>query len=133
MDEFNTTRIVFGTIPAMHRGKNAIRGRLQGHVKVLSNAIGGGEKTDQILRHIQWLDGTDTQSFNRRFIQNAAEQVEKFETRRKVAAIRAQVDAAQDDLAISGACQTLHFRGDRIGRQTTRFAAHKRDYAKGTA
>ena len=37
-DEFDTARVVFGAIPAMHRAKDAVGAGLQRHVEVLGDA-----------------------------------------------------------------------------------------------
>src|SRR5207245_3809658 len=39
-NEFNTARVVLGTIPAVHGSEDAIRARLQRHVEVLGKPFG---------------------------------------------------------------------------------------------
>ena len=46
VDEFDAAGVVFGTVPAVHGGKDAVGGGLQGHVEMLGDAVGPGEEID---------------------------------------------------------------------------------------
>ncbi len=55
--------VVFGTIPAVHGGKNAVGRGLQRHVEVRREAIGGGEKIDK-SGDVERLDGADAEALD---------------------------------------------------------------------
>ena len=46
VDELDAAGVVFGAIPAVHGGEDAVGGGLERHVEVLGDAVGGGEEFD---------------------------------------------------------------------------------------
>ena len=46
VDEFDAAGVVFGAIPAVHGGQDAVGGGLEGHVEVVGDAVGAGEEVD---------------------------------------------------------------------------------------
>ena len=99
-------------------------------MKMRGDAIVGREEVDEILGNIERLDGADAEALDGRFVEDATEQVEEFYARREVAAVGAEVDAAENDFAESGTGETLDFGDYGLRRQAARFAADERDYAE---
>jgi hypothetical protein len=148
VDEFDAAGVVLGAIPAVHGGENAVRGGLQRHVEVLGDAIGPGEEIDEVLGDVEGLDGTDAKPLDGSFVEDAAEKVFKFDAGREVAAIGAEVDAAEDDFA-RGERRARRFGMDRqeclshgealdfvdygVWREAAALAANEGDNAVGTA
>ena len=133
VDEFDAAGIVFGAIPAMHGGEDAVGSGLQGHVEVGSDAAVGGEKFDEVLRYVEGFDGADAKAFDGGFAEDAAEEIEKFDARREIAAISAEIDAAEDNFAEAGIGKALEFGEDGLRGQAAGLAADKGDDAEGTA
>ena len=61
-----------------------------------------GKEFDEILGDVEGLDGADAEAFDGGFVEDAAEEVFEFDAGRKVAAVGAEVDAAEDDFAGAG-------------------------------
>ncbi len=148
MDELDAAGVMFGAIPAVHGGENAVGGGLQGHVEVLGDAIGGSEEIDQVSRDVKGLDGADAEAFDGGFVEDAAEEVFEFDAGGEVAAVGAEVNAAENDFAgwKRGAqrfgvdrqeclshCEALNFADDRVWREAAALAADERDYTVGAA
>ena len=133
VNEFDAAGVVLGAIPAVHGGENAVGGGLQGHVEVLGDAIGGGEEVDQVLRDIERFDGADAETLDGGFAEDAAEEGFEFDARGKIAAVSAEVDAAENDFAEARLREALDFMNDGIGREAAAFAADERDNAIGAA
>jgi len=162
VDEFDAACVVRGAIPAVHGGEHAVGRGLQGHVEVLGDAIGRGEEFDEVVGDVEGLDGADAETFDGGLIEDASEEVFEFDARGKVAAVGAEVDAAEDDFArwekggqrVGGdRRECLVYRGwvrrdrqeclsyrelpnfldDRIGWEAAAFATDKWDDAVGTA
>src|SRR5450631_719149 len=132
-NELQAPGIVVGAIPAVHGGENAIVSRLQGHMKMLGQAIVVREKPDQIASHIHGFDGADAQTLDRCFVENAAKQIAECYTRRKIPAVRSQIDSAEDNLADAGSGEPVHFVYDRFRWQAAAVAADKWNHAVGAA
>ena len=147
VDELNAAGVMLGAVPAMHGGENAVGGGLQGHVEVLGDAVGPGEEIDEVLGDVERLDGTDAKALDGGFIEDAAEEVFEFDAGGQIAAVGAEVDAAEDDFASverdalrSGVdrqeClphrEVPNFMDDDIGWEAAAFAANEGDYAIGT-
>jgi len=130
MDQFDAAGVMFGAIPAMHGGENAVGSGLQRHVEVRRDAVSGGEKVDQVLGDVERLDGADAQALDGSFAEDAAQQVKKFDARHEVAAVGAEVDTAENDFTESGFRETLDFREYRLRRQATGLAADERNYTE---
>ena len=81
VDEFDAASVVLGAIPAMHGREDAVRSGLQGHVEMLSDAIGAGEKFDEVLRDVERLDGADAQAVESSLVENLTEEIFKFDFR----------------------------------------------------
>ncbi len=133
VDEFDAAGVVLGAIPAVHGGEDAVGSGLQRHVEVLGDAIGPGEEIDEVLGYIKWLDGADAEALDGGFAEDASEKVFEFDARRKVAAVGAEVDAAENDFAIAGFGEALNFLDDRTRRQAAALAAYKGDDTIGAA
>src|SRR6266478_5539653 len=61
-------------------------------------------------------------------LKNPAEEVFEFDTRRKVAAIGAEVDPAEDDFLISGFAEIPDFLNDGFRRKAPASSTHKRNH-----
>ncbi len=133
MDKLDATGIVFRAIPAAHGGENAVGTGLQRHVKVPGEAIGWSKKFDEILSDVERFDGTDTETLDGSFVQDAAEKVKKLESRSEIAAPRAEIDAAENDFTEAGGAEAAKFLEDELGRKTAAFAADKGNHAEGAA
>ena len=132
-DEFNAAGIVFGAVPTMHGGEDAVRGRLQRHVEMRGDTIGGSKEINEVGGNVERLDGADPKAFDRSFVEDTAEKIEECDAGRKVAAVGAEIDAAENDLAKAGVGETLNFRNDRGWRETAGLAANKRDHTERAA
>jgi len=133
VDELDASSVMLGAIPAMHGGEDAVGSGLQGHVKMRGDAVVAREEVDQILGNIERLDGADAQAFHGSFVLDTVEEVEKFNSRREVAAIRAKVDAAENDLAESGIGEALDLGEDHWRWEAAGFSPDKWDYAERAA
>jgi len=102
-------------------------------VKVLGEAIGRSEKIDEVLRDVERFDGADAEPFDRGFAENAAEEIFEFDAWRKIASVGAEVDAANNDFAVSRFAEVLDFPDDCFGRQAAAFATDEGDHAVGAA
>src|SRR5258707_15833212 len=98
-------------------------------MEVLGDAVGPGEEIDEVLRNVERLDGTDAEALDGGFAENAAEEVFKFDARGQIAAVGAEVDAAEDDFAVTRSAELPDFLDDGIGRETAALAANKGDNA----
>lgn len=98
-DELDAAGVVLGAVPAVHGSEDAVGAGLQRHVEVLGDAIDPGEEFDEILGDVEGLDRADAETFDGGFVENAAEKRFEFDAGRKVAAVGAQVDAAENDFA----------------------------------
>ena len=67
-DEFDPACVVLGAIPPMHRGENSVGPGLQRHVEMLRDARRRCEQRDEILRHVERLDGTDAEARDFRLV-----------------------------------------------------------------
>ncbi len=85
---------------------------MQRHVEVLGDAIGGSKEIDEVLGNIEGLDGTDAEPFDRRFVEDAAKEIFEFHAGRKIAAVGAEVDPAENDFAVPRFAETLDFLDD---------------------
>src|SRR6266581_8732072 len=101
-DELDTAGIMLGAVPAVHGGENAVGAGLQRDVEVPGEAIGRRKEFDEVSRNVQRFDGADAKALDCGFTQNPAEEVFQFDAGRKVTAIGAEVDPAEDDFLISG-------------------------------
>jgi hypothetical protein len=117
-DQFNAAGIVFGAVPTMHGGEDAVGGRLQGHVEMRGDAIGGGKEIDEVGANVERFDGADAETLHGSFVEDAAEKVEEFDARRKIAAVCAEIDAAENNFTKAGVGETLNFRNNRVRRET---------------
>ncbi len=133
VDEFDAAGVVLGPIPAMHGGEDAIRGGLQRHVEVRSDAIGDGKEFDEVLGDVEGFDGADAQALDGGFVKDAAEEIEKFDARGEVAAVGAQIDAAENDFAKTGVSEALYFGEHGLRRQAAGFAANEWNHTEGAA
>jgi len=130
VDELDAAGIVFGAVPAMHGREDAVDAGLQRHVEMLGHAFSSGEEMDEIARDVKGLDGADAKTLDRCFIENAAEQIFEFDAGKKIAAVSAEVDAAQNDLAVSRFAEALDFLDNGFRRQAPAFSADERDDAE---
>jgi len=129
MNEFDAAGVVLGAIPAVHGGENAVGGGLQGHVEVLGHAVGPGEEIDEVLGNVEGLDGADAEALDGGFTEDAAEKIFKFDARGQIAAVRAEVDATEDDFAVTRIAESPDFLGDGIGWEAAALAANEGDNA----
>src|SRR6266851_1700957 len=127
VDEFDAAGVVLGAIPAVHGGQDAVGGGLQGHVEMLGDAVGGGKEIDEVLGDVERLDGADAEAFDGGFVEDAAEEVFEFDAGGEVAAVGAEVDAAENDFAVARIGEALDFVNDCVGWEAAALAADKGD------
>ena len=132
-DELDAAGVVLGAVPAVHGGEDAVGAGLQRHVEMLGDAIGPGEEFDEVLGDVERLDGADAETFDGSFVEDAAEESFEFDARGKVAAVGAEVDAAEDNFAEAGFAEALNFLKDHFGREAAAFSANEGDDAIGAA
>ena len=126
-DEFNAAGIMFGAIPAVHGREDLVGSRLQRHVEMRGEAIGGGEKIDEVGGNVEWFDGTDAETLHGSFVENAAQKIEKFDSGRKIAAVGAEIDATENDFVKAGIGKSLNFRNNGSDGKAAGFSANKRN------
>jgi hypothetical protein len=124
---------MLGAVPAVHGGEDAIGARLERHVKVPGNALGGSKKVDKILGNVQRLDGADAETLDGGFVEDAAEEVFEFNAGREVTAVSSEVNPAEHDFAVSRSAELLYFLDDSFRREAAASAANKGDHAKRTS
>src|SRR6202022_943017 len=100
---------------------------------MLGDAVGGSEEINEVLCNVEGLDGADAEALDRCFVENAAEEVFEFEAGGKIAAVGAEVDAAENDFAVSRFAELLYFPDDCFRWQTAASPADERDDAVGAA
>ena len=100
---------------------------------MLRNALGRREERDEVFGDVQRFDRADAQPLDRRFVEDAAEQINEFNAWRKIAAIRAEIDAAEDDFSIAGVAKALNFVDHLVGRKAAAFSPDERNHAVGAA
>src|SRR6266571_467904 len=127
-DELDTAGIMLGTVPAVHGREDAVGAGLQRDVEVLGEAIGRSKEFDEVLRDVQRFDGADAKALDCGFTQNPAEEVFQFDTKRKVAAIGAEVNPAEDDFLISGFAEIPDFLDDGFRGKAPASSADKRNH-----
>ena len=102
---------------------------MQRHVEVLGDAIGGSKEIDEVLGNIEGLDGTDAEPFDRRFVEDAAKEIFEFHAGRKLAAVVAEVDSAENDFAVPRFAETPDLLNHGAGWETAALAADERNDA----
>src|SRR6266700_4085563 len=127
-DELDTAGIMLGAVPAVHGREDAVGAGLQRDVEVLGEAIGRGKEFNEVFRDVQRFDGADAKALNCGFTKNPAEEVFEFDTRRKVAAIGAEVDPAEDDFLISGFAEIPDFLNDGFRGKAPASSADTRNH-----
>ena len=108
-DEIDAAGVVFGAVPAMHGGEDAVGSGLQRHVEMFGEARRGGEECDQIAGNVERFDGAEAQAFDGSFIENLAKEIEKIVARRKITAPGAEIDAAENDFFVAGIGEAANF------------------------
>src|SRR5271170_5739987 len=89
---FDALGIMAGTIPAVHGAKDAVGTGLQRHVKMRRQAIRRSHQRDEFLGDVLRLDGAEPKLFERRFFENAMNDIGKAGAGREIAAIRTKID-----------------------------------------
>ncbi len=64
-------------------------------MEMLGDAIGAGEEVDEVLGDVLGLDGADAEAFDGGFVEDAMEEIDEFNAGGEVAAVGAEVDAAE--------------------------------------
>jgi hypothetical protein len=95
--------------------------------------MGAGEEFDEVLGDVERFDGADAQAFNGGFVEDTAEQIEKFDAGSEIAAVSAEVDAAEYDFAETGIGEALDFGDDGAWRKATGLATDEGNDAEGAA
>lgn len=131
-NQLDTSRIVFGAIPAVHGGEDAVGGGLQRHVEMWREAPVRGEKIHEVGRDVKRFDGTDAETFDSRFAEDRFQEIEKFYFGRKIVAVGAEIDTAEDDFLVAGTGEALNFGDDSIDGEAAGFSAHEGDDAERT-
>ena len=117
-NQLDAARIVFGAIPAMHGGEDAIRRGLQRHVEVGREAVIRSKEIDQVLGDVERFDGTDAQALDRSFVEDLTKEIDEFIARGEIAAIGAEIDAAENDFAKARFREAANF-GENCGATRT--------------
>ena len=99
---------------------------------MLGEPLGRGKKLHKILGHVHGLDGADAQPLDGGLIQDSTEQVFELNARRKLAAVGAEIDPAQDDFAIARLAEFLELSNYGVRRQAAALPANKGNHAKRT-
>jgi len=99
VDKLDAAGVMLGAVPAVHGGEDAVGGGLERYVEMLSDAISAGEEVDEVQGEVLGLDGADAEAFEGSFVEDAAEEADEFYAGGEVAAVRAEVDAREDDFA----------------------------------
>ena len=102
-------------------------------MEVRGEAIGRSEQINEVLCNVEGLNRADAEPFDGCFIENAAEEIFEFDARGQVAAVGAQVDAAEHDFAVSGFAEAPDFLEDGFWRQAAASPANKRNHAVAAA
>jgi hypothetical protein len=102
-------------------------------VEVLGDAVGASEESDEVLRNIERLDGADAEAGEIGLVEDTAQEIENVGTRGKIAAPRAEVDAAKNDFLRAGIAEAVDFGENSFGRKTAAFPTDEGDDAEGTA
>ena len=71
-------------------------------MEVGREAIAGGNEIDEGEGYVERLDGADAEALDGSFVEDAAKEIEECDARREIAAVRAEIDAAENDFAIAG-------------------------------
>src|SRR5271157_5296450 len=132
-DALDAAGIVLGAIPAVHGGKNTVGAGLQRHVKMTSEALGAGEEVNEFARDVQRLDGAGAEALERGAFEDLAEKIHEFEARSEVAAVGAEVNAAQDDFLVAGGDEAANFAEDFVWGQAAAASADEGHHAVGAA
>src|SRR5262245_10082625 len=132
-NQLDAARVMFASIPAVHGGENCVRATLQWHVKVLCQPRCGREKQNEVAGNVQRLNRTEAQALDRRFVENLPEQVDEVAARRKITAPGCKVDAAQNDLLVTGIRQLARFLHHGFWGQAAALPAHEGNHAEGAA
>ena len=71
-------------------------------MEVLGDARRGSEESDEVLRDVERFDGADAEAGDVGFVEDAAEEIFEFDAGSEIAAVGAEVDAAEDDFFVAG-------------------------------
>jgi hypothetical protein len=132
-NEFDAARVVFGAIPAMHGGEDAVGTGLQRHVKMLRDARSRNEERDEVGGNVERFDRADAEASDVGFVEDQTQEVFEFNARIEIAAPGAEVDAAENDFAIACGGEAANFGDDFNGRHAAALAADERNDAVGAA
>lgn len=132
-DEFDSAGVMGGAIPAMHGAKNAIGAALQRQMKMRGDARLARDEIDEILSDVDRFDGTEAKAGKRAFVKDFADEGEKREARREVAAVTAEIDSAEDDFLRAGFDEMADFIEHSGGLHAAAASANKRNHAVGAA
>ena len=122
--------VMLGAIPAMHGAQDAVGTRLQRDVKMARDALRRSDERDEIFGDVLRLDRAEAELFERGFVENAADNIGERRARDKIAAIAAEVDAAEHDFLarrLSHSARTSRTTSSR--RQAAAPSANERDHA----
>ena len=98
-------------------------------MKMRRHAIRRSHKRDEFLGDILWLDRTESKLFERRFFQNPMNDIGKSGARREIAAVRAKIDAAENNFSRAGSDELPNFRDYDVRRQAAAASANKGNHA----
>ena len=96
---------------------------------MLRDAASGGEEIDQVAGDVHGFDGADAETFDGGFVEDALQQIDKFDARGEIAAPGAEIDPAQDDFARAGGEESADFAENIVWREAAAASAHERDHA----
>src|ERR1700730_11792101 len=117
----------------MHGGENAVRARLQRHMKMLSDSVVGREEGDEIPGDIERLNGADAQALDGGLVENAEKEVDESNARREIAAVGAEIDATEHYFPVAGFAEIVNLPEHFVARKAAAPSAHKGDHAIGAA
>ena len=112
-----------------HRAKEVVVARLERDVEMARRARRLAERGDEIAREVVHLDGRETKPLDAGQRSGLADQPRQRVSRVAVAEA-AEVDAREDDLAVTVRDAPLDLRQHRSRAAATRRAAHERDDAE---
>jgi len=126
-DEFDAAGIVLGAIPAVHSRKDAVAAGLKGHMKMVGEPRVRGEELDEVAGNVHRLDGAKAEALDGSSLEDAAEKIIEFYPGRKVAAVSAEIDTAENNFAVALADKSPDFLKDSFGRQAAAATTYKRN------
>ena len=132
-DARDAAGVVLGAIPAVHSGEDTVGAGLQRHMKMTGEAVGTGKEINEFARDVQRLDGARAEALERGAFEDLPEKIHEFEAGSEVAAVGAEINAAQDDFLVAGGDEAANFAEDFLRGQAAAASADEGNHAVGAA